>query len=121
LLTGRYASTNDRPTGAMDFRAEMQPRFQPENIASNLKLVEGIKAIAARSGCVAAQVALAWVVGQGDHIVAIPGTTRRANLETNLEALKCRLTEEDRVALNVLADQVLGDRYTPEGMSAVNR
>ncbi len=121
MLTGRYASTSDRPTSATDFRAEMQPRFQPGNIESNLKLVEGIKEIAARRGCVAAQVALAWVLGQGDHIVAIPGTTKRANLETNLEALKCRLTEEDRVTLNELADQVRGDRYSPEGMSAVNQ
>jgi len=121
LLTGRYASTSDRPTSETDFRAEMQPRFLPGNIESNLKLVEGIKEIASRRGCVAAHVALAWVLCQGDHIVAIPGTTKLANLETNLEALKCRLTEEDRVTLNDLADQVRGDRYLPEGMSGVNQ
>jgi aryl-alcohol dehydrogenase-like predicted oxidoreductase len=51
------------------------------------------------------------VLSQGDHIVAIFGTTKLVNLETNLEALKCRLTEEDRATLNELADQVLGDRY----------
>jgi aryl-alcohol dehydrogenase-like predicted oxidoreductase len=111
MLTGRYASTSDRPTGETDFRAEMQPRFQPGNFESNLELVEGIKEIADRRGCVAAQVALAWVLSQGDHIVAIFGTTKLVNLETNLEALKCRLTEEDRATLNELADQVLGDRY----------
>jgi aryl-alcohol dehydrogenase-like predicted oxidoreductase len=121
MLTGRYTSSGDRPTGETDFRAQAQPRFQPGNIESNLKLVEGIKAIAAQRGCVAAQVALAWVLGQGDHIVAIPGTTRIANLEANLGALDCQLTEEDRATLNGLADQVRGDRYSPEGMAAVNR
>ena len=59
----------------------------------------------------AAQVALAWVLSQGDHIVAIPGTTKLANLEINLGALNCSLTEEDLATLGELADQVLGDRY----------
>jgi len=121
MLTGRYTSTSDRPTSETDFRAQMQPRFQPGNIESNLKLVEAIKEIAAQKGCVAAQVALAWVLGQGDHVVAIPGTTKLANLQTNLGALDCRLTEENRATLNELADQVLGDRYSPEEMAAVNQ
>jgi aryl-alcohol dehydrogenase-like predicted oxidoreductase len=121
MLTGRFASANDRPTSETDFRTRMQPRFQPENIASNLKLVAAIKAIAAQKGCLAAQVALAWVLGRGDHVVAIPGTTKIAHLETNLGALDCRLAEEDQVVLDQLADQVRGDRYAPEGMAAVNR
>jgi aryl-alcohol dehydrogenase-like predicted oxidoreductase len=121
MLTGRYTSASDRPTSETDFRAQMQPRFQAGNIESNLKLVEAIKEIAARRRCVAAQVALAWVLGQGNHIVAIPGTTKIANLETNLGALDCQLSEEDQATLNELADQVLGERYSPEGMSAVNR
>jgi aryl-alcohol dehydrogenase-like predicted oxidoreductase len=121
MLTGRYASAGDRPTSEADFRSRMQPRFQPGNIASNLKLVETIKAIAAREGCVTAQVALAWVLARGDHVVAIPGTTKIANLETNLGATDCKLTEEDQAALGQLADQVRGDRYAPEGMAAVNR
>ena len=111
MLTGRYTSTSDRPTSETDFRAQMQPRFQPGNFESNLKLVEAIKEIAAQKGCVAAQVALAWVLDQGDHVVAIPGTTKLANLKTNLGALDFRLTEENRATLNELADQVLGDRY----------
>jgi aryl-alcohol dehydrogenase-like predicted oxidoreductase len=111
MLTGRYTSTSDRPTSETDFRAQMQPRFQPGNFESNLKLVEAIKEIAAQRGCVAAQVALAWVLDQGDHVVAIPGTTKLANLKTNLGALDFRLTEENRATLNELADQVLGDRY----------
>ncbi|KPJ77859.1 MAG: aldo/keto reductase [Deltaproteobacteria bacterium SG8_13] len=121
MLTGCYTSPGERPTDETDFRAQMQPRFQPGNIESNLKLVEAIKEIAAQRGCVAAQVALAWVLGQGDHVVAIPGTTRLANLESNLGALACRLTEEDLGVLNQLAGQVLGDRYDPEGMAAVNQ
>lgn len=121
MLTGRYTSTSDRPTSETDFRAHMQPRFQPGNIEPNLKLVEAIKKIAAEKRCVAAQVALAWVLDQGDHVVAIPGTTKLANLQTNLGALDCRLTEENRARLNELADQVLGDRYSPEEMAAVNQ
>ena len=111
MLTGRYTTPGDRPTSDTDFRAQAQPRFQPGNIESNLRLVEAIKEIAAQRGCVAAQVALAWVLDQGDHVVAIPGTTKLANLQTNLGALDCRLTEENRATLNELADQVLGDRY----------
>jgi len=121
MLTGRYTSTGDRPTSETDFRTRMQPRFQPGNIKSNLKLVEAIKEIAAQKGCTAAQVALAWVLDHGDHVVAIPGTTKLVNLQTNLGALDCRLTEEHRATLNELADQVIGDRYPPEGMAAVNR
>lgn len=121
MLTGRYTSASDRPTGESDFRARLQSRFQPGNIESNLGLVEAIKELAARKGCMAAQVALAWVLGQGEHVVAIPGTTRIANLQINLGALDCRLTEEDRAVLNGLAGQVLGDRYRPEGMAAVNQ
>ncbi len=121
LLTGRYTAASDRPTSQTDFRAQLQPRFQPQNIASNLKLVEAIKEIAARKGCVAAQVALAWLLDQCDHVVTIPGTTRLANLQTNMGALDCRLTEENRATLNELADQVLGERYAPEGMAAINQ
>jgi aryl-alcohol dehydrogenase-like predicted oxidoreductase len=121
MLTGRFATPGDRPSGATDFRAQAQPRFQPGNIETNLKLVDAITEIAAQRACAPAQVALAWVLGQGDHVVTIPGTTKRANLEANLGALDCRLTEADMAALGRLAGQVVGDRYTPEGMSSVNQ
>jgi aryl-alcohol dehydrogenase-like predicted oxidoreductase len=121
ILTGRYASADDRPMSDADFRTGMQPRFQPGNIESNLKLVEKIKEIAARKKSLTAQVALAWVLAQGNHIVTIPCTTKIANLESNLGALDCQLDEEDMGTLNDLADQVLGERYSPEGMSAINR
>ena len=111
MLTGRFASPGDRPTDENDFRAVMQPRFQPGNIEANLALVEVIRGIAAQQACSAAQVALAWVLDKGDHVVAIPGTTKLANLQSNLGALDCHLTEENRATLNRLADQVLGGRY----------
>ncbi|MCU0649604.1 MAG: aldo/keto reductase [Gemmatimonadaceae bacterium] len=111
LLTGRYASAADRPTGDNDFRARMQPRFQPGNFESNLALVEAVTAVAARKGCPPAQVALAWVLDHGDHVVAIPGTTKLANLRTNLGALDCHLTEEERASLDALAAGVVGGRY----------
>lgn len=121
MLTGRYNSAGERPVSETDFRASMQPRFQPGNIEANLTLVDAIKEIAAGMGCVAAQVALAWVLGRGEHIVAIPGTTRPANLETNLGALDCRLRDEDRALLDNLAGRVMGERYTPEDMAGVNK
>jgi len=64
---------------------------------------------------------LAWVSGHGDHVAAIPGTPKLANLETNLGTLDCRLADEDRGVLNNLADKVLGDRYDPGGMASVNQ
>jgi hypothetical protein len=120
MLTGRYVLDCDRPTGGNDYRAMMQPRFQSGNIESNLMLVDTVREIAARRGCAAAQVALAWVLGHGDHVVAIPGTTRLSHLETNLGALDCQLTDEDRASLDVLAGRVKGDRYSPGEMEGIN-
>lgn len=121
MLTGRYGSTGDLPSNENDYRAMMQPRFQPGNVESNLTLVEAIKEIAIERECAPAQVALAWVLGQGEHILAIPGTTKLANLQTNLGALDCALTKENLATLNSLADQVLGERYSPAEMAAVNQ
>lgn len=64
-----------------------------------------------KAGCLPAQVALAWVLDQGAHVVTIPGTTKLDNLQANLGALDCHLTQENRATLNALADQVLGGRY----------
>jgi aryl-alcohol dehydrogenase-like predicted oxidoreductase len=121
MLTGRYLSSGDRPTEQADFRSEMQPRFQPGNFESNLKLVDTVKQIASDKECTAAQVALAWVLKRGESVVAIPGTTKLEHLETNLGALDCHLSEEERTVLDDLANRVLGDRYSPEAMAAVNR
>ena len=111
LLTGRYRSSQDRPSDDDDFRANLQPRFQPANFESNLQLVDVVKVVAERKGCTAAQLALAWVLDRGEHVVAIAGTTRLNNLQSNLGALDCQLTDEDRQELEALSSRVLGDRY----------
>lgn len=111
MLTGRFATPEDRPSEGNDFRARMQPRFKPGNIETNLGLVEVVKTLATRKGCAPAQLALAWVLAQGEHVVAIPGTTRLANLRSNLGALDCQLTSEELATLDGLAGRVLGSRY----------
>lgn len=111
MLTGRYQTTEDRPADDNDFRANLQPRFQPQNFEANLQLVDVIKRIASSKNCTPAQLALAWVLDQGEHIVAIPGTTRLTNLQSNLQALSLSLTDVDRQELGALSSQVLGDRY----------
>ena len=111
MLTGRFAAPQDRPAEADDFRANLQPRFRTGNFESNLRLVEVLRHVAAGKGCTAAQLALAWVLEKGEHVVAIPGTTRLAHLQSNLAALDCRLTSEDLATLGDLAGQVLGSRY----------
>ncbi|NQU40367.1 MAG: aldo/keto reductase [Lentisphaerae bacterium] len=77
--------------------------------------------MAPQEGCEAAQIALAWVLAQGDHIVSIPGTTKLANLQSNLASLDCHLTEENRAVLNELANQAIGDSYPPDAMAAINQ
>ena len=111
MLTGRYQTSQDRPAEDDDFRANLQPRFQPQNFEANLQLVDVIKRIASSKDCTPAQLALAWILDQGEHVVAIPGTTRLSNLQSNLGAYNCVLTEEDRHQLADLSSHVLGDRY----------
>ncbi len=119
ILTGRWTSA-DRPSAAGDFRhGESQPRYSERNFEANLELVEVVKEVAARHGVTAAQVALAWVLDRGEDVAAIPGTTRRSHLESNLGALEVRLDEKDRVRLQSLAERVLGERYNEEGMRTV--
>ena len=104
-----------------DFRASL-PRFQPENITTNRSLVDVISSIAVRKTCTTAQIALAWLLAQGDDIVPIPGTRRVTHLQDNLGALSIRLEPEDLAELGRALDAVpvAGDRYTAEGMKGVN-
>lgn len=95
--------------GPEDFRATL-PRFRPEAVAANQGLVERVRAIADRRGATAAQVALAWVLAQGDHLHAIPGTQRRRYLEQNVAAADLELTAEERAELDALPAPV-GGRY----------
>jgi aryl-alcohol dehydrogenase-like predicted oxidoreductase len=120
LLTGSYGSGERKPTQG-DFRDVAQPRFQEENLAANLDLVEVVKKVAKRHDATPAQVALAWVLGSGPHVVAIPGTTRRSHLDSNVAALRVELTDEDLRSLDALVERVRGARYNEAGMAAVGR
>ena len=83
--------------------AANSPRFQGENFARNLRLVDEVGQVAAGKGCTAGQVALAWVMAQGDDVVPIPGTKRRRYLEENIAAAEVTLTEEDLARLDAIA------------------
>lgn len=99
------------------------PRFQGENFQRNLDLVEKIDEIAREKGCTAAQLALAWLLAQGNDIVPIPGTKRRKYLEENVEALDIHLTPEDLQRIDAVAPHgaAAGERYPAAMMGSVNR
>jgi len=120
FLTGLIRSIDDLEPD--DYRRN-SPRFQGENFRDNLRLVDDIEAIAAEHRCTPAQLALAWVLEQGDDIVPIPGTKRRRYLEENAGALAVQLTDDDRARINrVLAPgAAAGARYAPHALRAVNR
>jgi aryl-alcohol dehydrogenase-like predicted oxidoreductase len=110
-LTGAFQSSSDFVAG--DFRRRL-PRFDDEHMAANQRLVDAVKAVAARHhGATPARVALAWVLAAAPDAVPIPGTKRRSYLEDNLGALSLSLTAEDMTELNRLASMALGDRYPP--------
>ncbi len=118
FLTGRFKSPDDFPED--DFRRN-NPRFQGENFKRNLELVDRVKEIAAEHDCTPGQLALAWVLHQGEDIVPIPGTKRRAYLEENVEAAQIKLSDEDlrRIDEAAPAGAAAGARYAD--MSGVNR
>lgn len=120
FLTGAIASPDDFAPD--DFRRR-SPRFQGENFAKNLELVEQVKTIADEKGITAGQLALAWLLAQGDYIVPIPGTKRRKYLEENIGAATVTLTAEDIHRINAVAPQGIaaGDRYPAQNMSSLNR
>jgi aryl-alcohol dehydrogenase-like predicted oxidoreductase len=119
FLTGRFTHYEDLAPG--DWRRN-QPRFQGENFERNLQLVRRVEQISTEKGCTASQLALAWVLAQGEEIIPIPGTTRREHLEQNLAALDITLTASDLARLNQAAPKnaAAGDRYPEGGMKAVN-
>ena len=108
---------------ASDDYRRFSPRFQGDNFAKNLALVERIKQMAKSKGCTPSQLALAWVSAQGDAIVPIPGTKRRKYLEENLGALNVQLTREDLAAIDAIAPKgaAAGPRYPEAMMQFVNR
>jgi aryl-alcohol dehydrogenase-like predicted oxidoreductase len=107
FLTGKIRTLDDLAQD--DFRRH-QPRLQGENLESNIAIVEVVDRIAADRGATAAQVALAWVLAQGDDVVPIPGTKRRTYLEDNAGAVDVTLTEQDLEDLEE-AGQAIGERY----------
>lgn len=105
-----------------DYRRQ-SPRFQGENFQRNLELVTRIQAMAARKGCTASQLALAWVLAQGEQVIPIPGTKRRPYLIENIEALQVRLDAGELREIEQIfpVDAVAGARYSQAAMASVNR
>ncbi|QLE42021.1 aldo/keto reductase [Nostoc sp. C052] len=118
FLSGAITSPDDL---APDDYRRNSPRFQGENFSKNLQLVEQVKAIATEKGVTSSQLALAWLLAQGEDIVPIPGTKRRTYLEENIAAIEITLTEQDLNRLEAVAPKnvAAGERY-PD-MSTVNR
>ena len=120
FLTGQIKRFEDL---APDDYRRQSPRFQGENFQRNLDLVERVSEIARRKQCSPAQLALAWVLAQGEHIIPIPGTKRRRYLQENVGALEVSLTSADLAAIDEAAPKgsFAGLRYPEAMMSAVNR
>jgi len=120
FLTAKFKKPGDLPVN--DWRRN-NPRFQGGNFERNLKLTERIETLAKRKQCTPAQLALAWVLAQGDDIVPIPGTKRRNYLEENVAALNIELTPVDLKEISAAAPPgaTAGLRYPEPAMQAVNR
>jgi aryl-alcohol dehydrogenase-like predicted oxidoreductase len=117
MLTGKFK--HDVRPAEGDFRT-LTPRFQGEAYEANVALVTEIEALASARSCKPAQIALAWVLSQGDHVMTIPGTSKLDNLKVNLSAYNTALADEELKRLNRLALQVKGDRYDERGMMIIN-
>ena len=119
FLTGQFKSPDDFPED--DFRRN-HPRFTGENFQKNLQLVEEVEAMAREKGCTTAQLALAWVLAQGEDIVPIPGTKHVKYLDDNIGALEVKLSRDDLDRLNAILPPgaAAGQRYHERGMAAVN-
>jgi len=119
FLTGQFKSPDDFPEG--DFRKN-HPRFQGENFQKNLDLVREVEKMAQEKRCTTAQLALAWVLAQGDDIVPIPGTKHVKYLDQNIGALEVQLSDADLKLLDAILPPgaAAGERYHARGMEAVN-
>jgi len=122
LSRGFLSGEFKRPEDVKDNRAYM-PRYQGENFYKNLELVEKVKALANEKGCSASQLAIAWVLAQGDDIITIPGTKRVKYLEENIGSEKFQLTKADLETIEAIlpAGIVSGTRYPEKFMNALNR
>ncbi len=120
FLSGTIRSVDDFAED--DFR-RTSPRFSGENFDRNLSVLDEVVALAERKGVTPSQLALAWVLAQGDDVVPIPGTRRTRNLEENVAALDVRLTGDELAAIEQVAPRgvAAGERYAPGGMAALHR
>lgn len=118
FLTGEFL----KPEDVEGHRLHL-PRFQGDNFRKNVELVEKIKTLALEKGCSASQLAIAWVLAQGEDIITIPGTKRRKYLEENIGSENVKLTEEDLKTIEAImpAGIVSGTRYPEKFMNALNR
>jgi aryl-alcohol dehydrogenase-like predicted oxidoreductase len=118
FLSGRFKSPDELDEN--DFRRH-GPRFTGENLDANLKLAAKVQQIAQDKGVTPAQLALAWVLAQGDDLVPIPGTKRRTYLEENAAATEIELTADDLARIDAELPRAAGERYDEAGMASVNR
>lgn len=111
LLAGRFSSPGD--LGEKDFRRWGQPRFAGGAFEANQRLAQRVADIAARKGCAPAQLALAWLLAQGDDIIPIPGTKSAVRLEENVGAVRVQLSAAElaEVTAAVPESEVVGSRY----------
>jgi aryl-alcohol dehydrogenase-like predicted oxidoreductase len=117
FLSGRFTSPDDLDED--DFRRN-GPRFTGENLDANLRIAAKVKEIAGEKGVAPAQLAIAWVLAQGEDLVPIPGTKRRKYLEENAAAVEVELTDEDLERIDAELPEAAGERYDEAGMAAVN-
>jgi aryl-alcohol dehydrogenase-like predicted oxidoreductase len=118
FLSGRFKSPEELDSG--DFR-RTGPRFTGDNLEANLKLAAKVEELAAAKGITAAQLAIAWVLAQGDDLVPIPGTRQRRYLEQNAGAVDVELSTEDLARIDAELPEAAGQRYDGDGMATVNR
>jgi aryl-alcohol dehydrogenase-like predicted oxidoreductase len=117
FLSGRFKSPDE--LDEEDFRRR-GPRFTGENLEANLKLAAKVEEIAAEKGVTSAQLAIAWLLAQGDDLVPIPGTKRRSYLEQNAAAVDVEITDKDLTRIDAELPEAAGARYDEEGMATVN-
>ena len=119
FLTGQFKKFDDLPA---DDHRRNSPRFQGENFQKNLDLLRSVEEIAQEKGCTASQLALAWVLAQGNDIVPIPGTKRRKYLEENVAAAAIKLSAAELQRINAVfpPDSAAGGRYPEHMMGLVN-
>ncbi|MER5950384.1 aldo/keto reductase [Streptomyces sp. NPDC001904] len=118
FLAGRFSSPEELDK---DDSRRHGPRFTGDNLQANLRLAAKVKEIAAEKQVTPAQLAIAWVLAQGEDLVPIPGTKRRTYLEQNVGALDVELTADDLARIDAEVPEAAGERYDEKGMSALNK